>query len=89
MYFWHALCAAFIFGSLKSTLPPESLMPPLPTRCGSGMSMPWSRMHLENFRAPSKALSCPEAPFGAVAAVVGTAARAERQGSGGCSEDEW
>ncbi len=64
MYFWHALCAAFIFGSLKFTpFPPESLMPPLPTRCGSGMSMPCSRMHWENFRAPSKALSGPVAPF--------------------------
>ena len=64
MYFWQALCADFIFGSLKCTLAARELdARRLPTRCGSGMSMPCSRMHLANFRAPSKALSCRLAPL--------------------------
>src|SRR4051812_30639089 len=63
MYFWQAFCAAFVFGSLGLMLPPVILMAPVPARCGSGKSRPCSRMHFENFSAPSKALSCPPAPF--------------------------
>jgi hypothetical protein len=86
MYFWHALCAVFTLGSLGLMLRPVSLIPPLPTRCGSGKSTPWSRMHLENLRAPSNALSSllaalgepppsSEPPHAPSANVAATAAR--------------
>ena len=90
MYFWHALCAAFIFGSLELTLPPESLMPPLPHALRVGHVDAVLAHALGELQGALEGLVLPaRRRWPAAAAVVGAAAGAERQGGADRGEEEW